>query len=58
LVVESRSSLTSISKFATSASSSARASACSTHSMSQSNACSIYEPMVMTPLGPDIFILR
>jgi hypothetical protein len=26
--------------------------------MSQSNACSIDEPTVMTPLGPGIFILR
>jgi hypothetical protein len=58
LAVESRSSLTSFSRFAMSASSSASASACSTHSTSQSNACSIYEPTVMTPLGPGIFILR
>jgi hypothetical protein len=58
LAVESRSSLTCFSRFATSASSSARASACSMHSTSQSNACSIDKPTVMTPLGPGIFILR
>jgi hypothetical protein len=34
------------------------ASACSTHSTSRSNACSMDEPTVMMPLGPDIFILR
>jgi hypothetical protein len=28
------------------------------HSTSQSNACSIDELTVMTPFGPDIFILR
>jgi hypothetical protein len=43
---------------ATSVSSSTRASACSTHLTLQSNACSIDEPMVMTPFGPNIFILR
>jgi hypothetical protein len=31
---------------------------CSRHSTSQSNACSIDEPTVMTPFGHDIFILR
>jgi hypothetical protein len=58
LVVESRSSLTIFSKVVTSASSSASASACSTHSTSQSKACSMDEPTVMTPFGPGIFILR
>jgi hypothetical protein len=58
LVAESRSSLTIFPMLATSASSSASASACSTHSTLQSNACSMDEPMVMTPLGPGIFILR
>jgi hypothetical protein len=54
LVVESRSSLTIFSKVVTSASSSASASACSTHSTSQSKACSMDEPTVMTPFGPGI----
>jgi hypothetical protein len=58
LAVESRSSLTSFSMVTTSASSSTSASACSTHLTSQSNARSIDEPTVMTPLGLDIFILR
>jgi hypothetical protein len=44
LAEELRSSLTNFSMFATSASSSARAWACSTHSTSQSNVCSIDEP--------------
>jgi hypothetical protein len=45
-------------RFATSASSSASASACSTHSTSQSNVCSIDEPIVMTSFGLGIFILK
>jgi hypothetical protein len=58
LAEESRSSLTNFSRFATSSSSSASASACSTYSTSQSNACSIHDPMLMTPFDPSIFILR
>jgi hypothetical protein len=58
LAEESGPSLASFSRSVTSISSSARASASSTHLTSQSNVCSIDEPTVMTPFGPDIFILR
>jgi hypothetical protein len=51
-------SLTIFSKVVTSASSSTSASACSTHSTSQSNACSMDEPTVMIPFGPGIFIFK
>jgi hypothetical protein len=50
--------LTIFSKVVTNASSSASASACSTHSTSQSNACSMDEPTVMTPFGPGFFIFK
>jgi hypothetical protein len=56
--IPSRRTLTIFSKVVTSASSNANASACSTHSTSQSNACSMDEPTVMTSFGPGIFILR
>jgi hypothetical protein len=58
LARESGPSLDNFSMFVMSDSSSASASACSTHSTSQSNACSIDYPTVMIPFGLDIFILR
>jgi hypothetical protein len=51
-------SLERLSRSAMRASDLARASAYSTHSTSHSYACQYVEPTVMTPLGPDILILR